>query len=101
MSGEVVTAFRLETPKGITLDLDILNAEISHNFAKCAVKKDAGDDVDATVGILVYANVQKIVKGVEIVGGEGVGKVTKAGLDQPVGEWAINSVPRKMIEKAV
>ena len=38
---------------------------------------------------------------VRIIGGEGIGRVTKPGLDQPVGEWAINSVPRKMIKEAV
>lgn len=37
---------------------------------------------------------------VRIIGGEGIGRVTKPGLDQPVGEWAINSVPRKMIKEA-
>lgn len=36
-----------------------------------------------------------------IDGGEGVGRVTKPGLDQPVGNAAINSVPRKMIRSAV
>lgn len=38
---------------------------------------------------------------VQIRGGRGVGLVTKPGLDQPVGNHAINSVPRRMIEKEV
>lgn len=38
---------------------------------------------------------------VQIMGGRGVGLVTKPGLDQPVGNHAINSVPRQMIEKEV
>ena len=63
----------------------------------CGVKKDGGDDVDATDGALICARVSKIAEGFTVTGGEGVGKVTKAGLDQPIGEWAINSVPRKMI----
>lgn len=36
-----------------------------------------------------------------ILGGEGVGRVTKPGLDQPVGEAAINHVPRRMIAEAL
>ena len=38
---------------------------------------------------------------VRIHGGEGVGRVTKPGLDQPVGEAAINHVPRAMIKEAL
>ena len=38
---------------------------------------------------------------IEIDGGIGIGRVTKPGLDQPVGAAAINSVPRKMIRDAV
>ena len=36
-----------------------------------------------------------------IDGGQGVGRVTKRGLDQPVGNAAINHVPREMITKEV
>ena len=38
---------------------------------------------------------------VVIDGGFGVGRVTKPGLDQPVGNAAINHVPREMIEREV
>ena len=38
---------------------------------------------------------------VRIDGGIGIGRITKSGLDQPVGAAAINSVPRKMIRDAV
>ena len=101
LAGETVTEFSLKTPKGIKLDLEILDAEISETYAKCAVRKDGGDDIDATDGILVYASVQKLPNGIEIAGGEGIGRVTKAGLDRQVGEWAINSVPREMIAKTL
>lgn len=36
-----------------------------------------------------------------IDGGEGVGRVTRPGLDQPVGAAAINRVPRRMIREQV
>lgn len=91
----------LMTPKGIGLELDILDKISGEGFASCAVRKDGGDDPDITNGILVYASAEKIPSGVEIVGGEGIGIVTKAGLDRPVGDFAINTVPRKMITEAV
>lgn len=91
----------IDTPKGIRLHLEVFNASIRETSAACAIKKDSGDDPDVTNGMLVFAKVKMIPHGVEIIGGVGVGKVTKAGLDQPVGEYAINSVPRKMITEAV
>lgn len=91
----------LMTPKGIGLELDILDKCLEEGSACCAVRKDGGDDPDITNGILVYARAEKIPSGVEIAGGEGIGVVTKAGLDRPVGDFAINTVPRKMITEAV
>lgn len=101
ISGEISEFSEIMTPKGVPLKLEVLDAAICTDYAKCAIKKDSGDDPDITNGILVYAKVSRISDGVEIVGGEGIGKVTKAGLDQPIGEAAINSVPRKMIAAAV
>ena len=101
ISGEISEFSEIMTPKGVPLKLEVLDAKICTDYAKCAIKKDSGDDPDITNGILVYAKVSRISDGVEIVGGEGIGKVTKAGLDQPIGEAAINSVPRKMIAAAV
>ncbi|MGN1134782.1 MAG: cobalt-precorrin-5B (C(1))-methyltransferase CbiD [Oscillospiraceae bacterium] len=99
--GSRLSAIQINTPKGILLDLDVLDVDISDSYAECAIKKDSGDDPDITDGILVYAKVSRLPFGTEITGGKGVGIVTKAGLDQPVGEYAINSVPRKMITLAV
>ena len=101
ISGNRISTVRINTPKGILLDLDVLDAEIYDNYAECAIKKDSGDDPDITDGILVYAKVSRLTFGIEITGGKGVGIVTKAGLDQAVGAYAINSVPRKMITLAV
>ena len=101
LTGESVHETQLMTPKGIELHLSTENAEISEACASCAVRKDSGDDPDITNGILVYAKAEKIPFGIEIDGGKGIGRVTKAGLDQPVGNTAINSVPRKMISAAI
>ena len=57
--------------------------------ACCCVTKDGGDDVDATHGLPICARVEAIAgEGILLQGGSGVGRVTRPGLDQPVGEWA-------------
>lgn len=94
----------ITTPKGIDYKAEILDLSVSESMASCAVIKDGGDDPDVTSGAHIYATVSMIKKSgldknVEIVidGGKGVGRVTKPGLDQPVGNAAINHVPRQMI----
>lgn len=87
----------LLTPGGMELKVDTLDLDDYEEGARCGIRKDAGDDIDATHGALIYATVKKIPEGLRFVAGQGVGVVTKPGLDQPVGEAAINRVPRKMI----
>lgn len=97
-----VGAVSLDTPKGLPLSLMLEDCAFTASQASCAVRKDAGDDPDVTSGILVYASVRKSdANGVTIDGGRGVGRVTKPGLDQPVGAAAINATPRRMIAQAV
>jgi cobalt-precorrin-5B (C1)-methyltransferase len=92
--------WQFTTQKGIALTLAIVDASFSAHTASCGVRKDAGDDPDVTNGMVVYATVCKTGKaGIFIEGGQGVGRVTKPGLDQPVGEAAINAGPRKMIQR--
>ena len=92
---------KILTPKGILLDLKVEDLSVSDGIARCAVRKDGGDDIDATHGSLVYSEVRLTDGGIEIDGGEGVGRVTRKGLDQPVGNAAINKVPRSMIREAL
>lgn len=67
-----------------------------------AVKKDGGDDADATHGMLIYSKVTlREDNCITIEGGEGVGRVTQEGLLVDVGKPAINPKPRKMIEDNV
>lgn len=98
----------LMTPKGILLYLELLDIREEDGAVSCAVRKDAGDDPDTTDGILVFARVEKLKDSGETAqpsilldGGEGVGRVTRPGLSQKVGEAAINPVPRTMILNAV
>ncbi len=108
LSGREVEETALKTPKGILLHLLIENTErIPENGGqrekvRCAVRKDGGDDPDATHGLLVFAEVSRREEpGIRIDGGEGVGRVTRPGLNQPVGNAAINSTPREMIRREV
>ena len=59
--------------------------------------------MDVTTGLPVTATVTLLpgTPEVRITGGAGVGRVTKPGLDQPVGQAAINHVPRQMITEAL
>lgn len=92
----------LLTPKGIMLHLAVEKIHREEGCVSCAVKKDGGDDPDATHGLYIYAKVSlRDGNEIELDGGEGVGRVTKPGLEQPVGAAAINRVPRQMIEKEV
>ena len=101
LSGQEVTHINLMTPKGFSLALHVHNPSHGEDYAMCAIQKDSGDDPDITNGILVYAKVSYAEKGITIDGGIGVGRVTRAGLECPVGSAAINRVPRRMIEDAV
>ncbi len=104
LTGKPVPYVELTTPKGIRLNLEVLdiNIQYSENTVSCAIKKDAGDDPDVTDGLKIYASVCKTEKaGIRIDGGEGVGRVTREGLEQSVGSAAINSVPRAMIQEGV
>ena len=111
----------LMTPAGQMVRVPLMEKKAGNGAVSCAVKKDAGDDPDVTDGLLIFARARFLPENagnareadhgtgtasarerrVIIDGGEGVGRVTKAGLDQPVGAAAINSVPRRMIEDAV
>ena len=123
--GRKKTEITIETPKGIPYTAQILDIRRTEDVVSCAVQKDGGDDPDVTTGAWIYAkvtycgndrkdfrsqadfqsreNLQSLedTPYVQIDGGIGVGRVTKPGLDQPVGNAAINHVPREMITKEV
>lgn len=102
LHGQILPEVELMTPKGIGLHLEVLDPKLSEGEASCAIRKDAGDDPDVTDGLLIYATVNKAEKpGVTLDGGEGVGRVTRVGLEQAVGDAAINKVPRQMIREGV
>ena len=100
LTGQKKEEISLITPKGVALTLPVLDISMEENRVSCAIRKDSGDDPDVTNGTLVYAEITaKVEPGIAIDGGVGVGRVTKKGLDQSVGNAAINSVPRQMIRE--
>ncbi len=103
LTGHEPETVALRTPKGIVVEVAPIWYRKTDTGAACAIRKDGGDDVDVTTGLPVIASVvlEPDTPGVRILGGAGVGRVTKPGLDQPVGEAAINHVPRRMIAEAL
>ena len=104
LTGRAPESVGLRTPKGIVVEVAPRFCRATADSAECAIVKDGGDDVDATTGLPVIATVTlcpDAPRTVTIDGGAGVGRVTKPGLDQPVGAAAINHVPRQMITEAL
>lgn len=108
LTGREKSDIRIETPGGIIFNAEILDIKRSEGMVSCAVRKDGGDDPDITTGALICSAVsiedscsRDGSAAISVDGGYGVGRVTKPGLDQPVGNAAINHVPREMIIKEV
>ncbi|MCM1183688.1 MAG: cobalt-precorrin-5B (C(1))-methyltransferase CbiD [Roseburia sp.] len=108
LTGREKTDITVETPKGIPYKASLLDIHREEALVSCAVEKDGGEDPDVTAGAWIYASVSYIhthdgadEQEIVIEGGIGVGRVTRPGLDQPVGSAAINHVPREMIKKEV
>jgi cobalt-precorrin-5B (C1)-methyltransferase len=100
-----VNEVTIELPGGNSATFSLSGQILSAESASCFVIKDAGDDPDVTNGAEVHAQVSFFPcqgeGNIVISGGKGIGRVTKPGLAAPPGEWAINPVPRRMIEQSV
>ncbi|MBR3394662.1 MAG: cobalamin biosynthesis protein CbiD [Firmicutes bacterium] len=97
--GACPEAVELEVPGGKVYRPQI----VPHEDGSCGIIKDSGDDPDITKGMEVISRVDISQEDGPIVfrGGDGIGTITQKGLKIPVGEPAINPVPREMIEAAV
>jgi len=97
--GACPEAVELEVPGGKVYRPQI----VPHEDGSCGIIKDSGDDPDITKGMEVISRVDVSQEDGPIVfrGGDGIGTITQKGLKIPVGEPAINPVPREMIEAAV
>lgn len=89
-------------PTGETTVMHPVERRLDGEAAHCCMVKDGGDDPDVTHGALICATVRHAaLPGITIDGGAGVGRVTLPGLGLPVGEAAINPVPRQQIHANV
>ncbi len=113
-SGHIKNKISIMTPAGIEYSPDVIGPEIGEKSAACGIVKDGGDDPDVTTGLLICAKVTLLEEAKDqeknllgdapeilIMGGSGVGTITRPGLEMPIGEAAINSTPRAMIKKEV
>ncbi len=105
LSGDPPSTVKVTCPLGEEIIIPIKKCQLlDSNTAQASVIKDAGDDAkfDVTHGLEVCATVRfHNGNGIVVRGGEGVGVVTKPGLQVPVGEPAINPIPKKMIIESV
>lgn len=103
--GEEAESFvSVKLPSGLWLEVPVHKRWQEGNSFYASVLKDGGDDIDVTNGLEIIASVSLVSKvsddfqpEVVIIAGEGIGTVTKEGLQVPVGEPAINPVPKQMI----
>ena len=99
---QIIHQISIVTPSGVTLHLNVEEPLIHGNQATAAIRKDGGDDVDVTHGMLIYAQVKlRDDAHITITGGNGIGKVTQKGIGLPIGHSAINKTPLQTIEAAV
>lgn len=93
---------KLTVPKGLTLCIPVHSVQKYERQVQASVCKDSGDDPDVTDHIEVVVSIQpNPTPGITIQGGQGVGRMTKPGLEMPVGEAAINKTPRRMIREQI
>ncbi|MBI5780088.1 MAG: cobalt-precorrin-5B (C(1))-methyltransferase [Rhodocyclales bacterium] len=105
VSGEPPTEVECRLPNGQLVRFPLHEAVLlDAEAARAVVVKDAGDDPDATHGAHLTVSVRRLTGRagvIELLGGEGVGVVTKPGLGLEVGGPAINPVPRRNITENV
>ncbi len=103
LSGSFPDPVSITLPRGEQPAFALARESLDEKQASAAIVKDAGDDPDVTHLALVAVTVRRADPGSGVVfkAGPGVGTVTKPGLPLPVGEPAINPVPRQMMQQVV
>jgi cobalt-precorrin-5B (C1)-methyltransferase len=99
---EMVMKITIDLPGSRKADFTVKSCSFDNTYASCSIIKDAGDDPDITDGAEIQATVTwEKEPAIVITGGEGVGRITKLGLELAVGMDAINPIPRQMIGHSV
>ena len=103
LTGEFPDPVQITLPKGHTPAFALTQSVLTNDTAMAAIVKDAGDDPDVTHGATIRSTVRRgrLGTGITFRAGPGVGTVTKPGLPLPVGEPAINPVPRRLIRQVI
>ncbi|MFG3248023.1 cobalt-precorrin-5B (C(1))-methyltransferase [Streptomyces sp. NPDC048187] len=103
LTGDFPDPVTITLPRGQEPAFALATEELTDAYATAGIVKDAGDDPDVTHGALVRATVRRLPAGSGVVfrAGPGVGTVTRPGLPLPVGEPAVNPVPRRMMRDHV
>lgn len=99
--GDWIDPVEITLPKGERPVFSLAYQDEGEGWAEAGIVKDAGDDPDVTHGAMICVRVKKSKGGVVFKAGQGVGKVTLPGLPIPVGDPAINPVPRAMMDEVV
>ncbi len=99
LSGKTSEHSQISLPRGERVTLILSDCrQLSERRAYAATIKDAGDDPDVTHRATVFTTVElRELPGISFAAARGVGTITRPGLSLPVGEPAINPVPRQMM----
>src|SRR5262249_21144671 len=103
LTGEFPDPVEILLPKGDRPRFALACQRLTGERASAGIVKDAGDDPDVTHGALILSHVRHLPPGAGVVfrAGKGVGIVTRPGLPIPVGEPAINPMPRQIMREAI
>lgn len=101
LTGKFPDPVSITLPKGEQPSFALAKEKLGRNFTEAAIIKDAGDDPDITHGAMICVMVEPSAEGILFAAGEGVGIVTLEGLPLPVGQAAINPVPRQLMTSVV
>jgi cobalt-precorrin-5B (C1)-methyltransferase len=103
ITGQFPDPVSIRLPKGEEPAFPLALESHTQTSAKAGIVKDAGDDPDVTHGLTIVAEVRlgQPGSGIRFAAGEGVGMITRPGLPLPVGEPAINPVPRSLMTAVV
>ena len=98
LNGKEIKEIEVTLPKGERALIPINYIEKFRDGVKCGVVKRSVEETDATHNLEIFANISlREDEQIVIDGGIGIGRVTKKGLQLPIGEAAINPIPRRMI----